>query len=250
LALNFSQGGEVSMFRKFARAAMTVVVVGLVSLLAAQSPLQKGLELRYEGEAKVQTGGGVISAKVYVNDLVTEVGEKQAATVASLRIFQPQIEGRTLPPEAALRFLSVTGVGEEEAVPIEQLFSESPPGGFVGQFVTLLPVYFFPVAQLKDGSSWTSKERIFLRADLLGEVRYQVTGKEKVGESECWVLTRTLLKPVVLQPEQGAQVNKVADKLWVDAKSGLVRQIQAGDRVANPTGSNPNSHAEPHPQGH
>jgi hypothetical protein len=226
LAFNFSQGGEVSMFRKFARAAMAVVVVGLVSLLAAQSPLQKGLELRYEGEAKVQTGGVTALAKVYVNDLVTEVGEKQAATVASLRVFQRQIEGKEIPPEAALRFLSVTGVGEEEAVPIEQLFSESPPGGFIGQFVTLLPVYFFPVAQLKDGSSWTSKERIFLRADLLSEVRYQVTGKEKVGDSECWVLTRTLLKPVVLQPEQGAQVNKVADKLWVDAKSGLVRQIQ------------------------
>jgi hypothetical protein len=30
------------MFRKFARAAMTVVVVGLVSLLAAQSPTSKG----------------------------------------------------------------------------------------------------------------------------------------------------------------------------------------------------------------
>jgi hypothetical protein len=98
LALNFSQGGEVSMFRKFALAAMTVVVVGLVSLLAAQSPLQKGLELRYEGEAKVQTGGVTALAKVYVNDLVTEVDEKQAATVASLRIFQRQIEGRTLPP--------------------------------------------------------------------------------------------------------------------------------------------------------
>ena len=79
------------MFRKFARAAMAVVVVGLVSLLAAQSPLQKGLELRYEGEAKVQTGGVTALAKVYVNDLVTEVGEKQAATVASLRIFQPPV---------------------------------------------------------------------------------------------------------------------------------------------------------------
>ena len=214
------------MFRKFVRAVMTVGIVGLVSLLAAQSPLQKGLELRYEGEAKVQTGGGAVSAKVYVNDLVTEIGEKQAAIVASLRVFQPQIEGRELPPEAALRFLTITGVGEEEVVPIEQLFSESPPSGFIGQFVTLLPTYFLPVAQLKEGSSWTSKERIFLRADLLGEIRYQVTGKEKVGDSECWSLTRTLLKPVVLQPEQGAQVNKVADKLWVDAKSGLVRQIQ------------------------
>jgi len=214
------------MFRKFVRAVMTVGVVGLVSLLAAQSPLEKGLELRYEGEAKVQTGGGVVSAKVYVNDLVTEIGEKQAATVASLRVFQPQIEGRALPPEAALRFLTITGVGEEEVVPIEQLFSESPPGGFIGQFVTLLPAYFLPVAQLKEGSSWTSKERIFLRADLLGEIRYQVTGREKVGDSECWVLTRILLKPVILQPEQGAQVNKVADKLWVDAKLGLVRQIQ------------------------
>lgn len=214
------------MFRKFVRAVMTVGVVSMVSLLAAQSPLQKGLELRYEGEAKVQTGGGAVSAKVYVNDLVTEIGEKQAAIVASLRVFQPQIEGRELPPEAALRFLTITGVGEEEVVPIEQLFSESPPSGFIGQFVTLLPTYFLPVAQLKEGSSWTSKERIFLRADLLGEIRYQVTGKEKVGDSECWALTRTLLKPVVLQPEQGTQVNKVADKLWVDAKSGLVRQIQ------------------------
>jgi hypothetical protein len=159
--------------------------------------------------------------------LVTEVGEKQAATVASLRSFPTGKlrEGHCLQKQRCDSLASQV-LEKRKRFPLSNSFPNRRPEGFIGQFVTLLPVYFFPVAQLKDGSSWTSKERIFLRADLLGEVRYQVTGKEKVGESECWVLTRTLLKPVVLQPEQGAQVNKVADKLWVDAKSGLVRQIQ------------------------
>lgn len=207
-------------------------IVALVSLavfvspLQAQSPLQKGLELRYEGEAKVQVADKSITAKVQVMDLVTEVGEGQRATVASLRTFQPQVEGQTVPPESAVRFLTITNMGEEEPVPIEQMFAESPPLGFLGQFTTLLPVYFVPTGQLKEGNAWANKERIFLRANLLGEFRYQVTSKEKVGDRECWVITRTLLKPAVIAPEQGAQVTKSADRLWVDPQTGLIRQIQ------------------------
>lgn len=204
---------------------LTVVsLVVAACLSAAQSPLQKGLELRYEGVAKLQLGGQEIGAKISVNDLVAEVGEKQVATVASLRIFQP--EGRETIPEAALRFLSITGSGEEEAIPVERLFSESPPTGFIGQFTTLLPVYFFPTEKLKEGNSWTVKERVLIRADLLGEFRYRVAGKEKVADSDCYVIERSLLNPVVLQPEQGAQVSKSSDRIWVETKTGLVKQIQ------------------------
>jgi len=84
----------------------TIALVSLAVLVAppqAQSPLQKGLELRYEGEAKVQVADKSITAKVQVMDLVTEVGEGQRATVASLRTFQPQVEGQTVPPESAVR---------------------------------------------------------------------------------------------------------------------------------------------------
>lgn len=214
------------MLHSFARFVVVISAFIAVSSLFAQSPLQKGVELRYEGEAKIQTAGRALSAKVSVNDLVVGVSENQMTTVASLRVFQPQIEGQQVLQEAALRFLSINNSGDEEAVPIEQLLSESPPLGFIGQFTNLLPVYFLPTKQLKENNSWTTKERIIIRADLLGEIRYQVVGREKVDGSDCFIVDRTLLKPVVLQPEQGAQVNKIGDRLLVDTNSGLVRQIQ------------------------
>lgn len=214
------------MLHSFARFVVVISAFIAVSSLFAQSPLQKGMELRYEGEAKVQTAGRALSTKVFVNDLVVGVSENQTVTVASLRVFQPQVEGQQIPQAAALRFLSVTNSGDEEAVPIEQLLSESPPLGFIGQFTTLLPVYFLPTKQLKENNSWTTKERVIIRADLLGEIRYQVVGREKVDGTDCFVVNRTLLKPVILQPEQGAQISKISDRLLVDANSGLVRQIQ------------------------
>lgn len=212
------------MFRWCVSFLVVVAHILAVCFSAAQSPLQKSLELRYEGEAKLQIGGQEVKAKVLVNDLVVEVVEKQAATVASLRVFQP--EGLETIPEAALRFLSITGSGEEEATPIEKLFSESPPTGFIGQFTTLLPVYFFPTEKLREGSSWTAKERILIRADLLGEFRYQVAGKEKIDGSDCYIVERSLLSPVVLQPARGAQVSKASDRIWVEAGTGLIRRIQ------------------------
>ncbi len=198
------------------------------SWLSAQSPLQQRQELRYEGEAKVEIPEKSLvvgSAKVQVLDLVTAAGEGQKSQIASLRVFQFQVQERPA-MEAALRFLSITPTGEEEPAPFEQLLAETPPIGFSGQFPVVLPFYFLPREELKEGNAWTKKERALLALEPTGEFRYQVVGKEKIGDKECWVVTRTLQQPIVFDPEQGTQLAKVTDRFWIETATGLVVQAQ------------------------
>lgn len=202
------------------------LLVGTAAVSGAQSPLKRGMELSYSGEAKVQSGERSLRAVVQVVDLVTGVQESGKATVASLRVFAPQIEGQNIPQEAALRFLTIDAQGEEETVSLQQILPEIPPFPFTRQFVQILPVYLLPVQRLKGGKEWSVKERLLAPLDLEGEIHYAVKGREKLGDAQCFVVARTLPKPLPIPQAKDAQILKVADTLWVDEQTGIVRQIQ------------------------
>jgi len=216
---------------------LLALVVGFSLLAAAQTPLKRGMELRYSGEAKLQQGQQSITATVQVVDLVTEVTEKGQATVASLRIFQPQIPDRPIPPEAALRFLDISVSGEEAMPPFEQVVSESPPLLFLANFLRILPVYFVPLDRLQEGKEWTAKERLLPRPEVDAEVCYQVRGQEKVGETLCWLISRSLPKPVSVPEMEGVQFAKIADSLWVSAQTGLVVRLKREGTLQLPQGA-------------
>ncbi|MFN4180127.1 MAG: hypothetical protein ACK4I8_07415, partial [Armatimonadota bacterium] len=116
----------------------STLLVCLLTIAASQSPLKRGMELSYNGEAKVQSGEQSLAATVQVTDLVTEVQEGKKTVVASLRVFAPQIKGREIPQEASLRFLGIGSSGEESSVGIEQVMAEVPPFPFTRQFVQIL----------------------------------------------------------------------------------------------------------------
>lgn len=210
----------------FVRSLCTILLLVLLAVGYAQSPLKRGMELSYGGEAKVQSGERSLSAIVQVTDLVVEVQEGKKITVASLRSFEPKIEGQKILPEAALRFLSIGAEGEESAVSMEQIYAEVPPFPFARQFAQILPAYFLPPQKLEVGKTWTAKERLFVPLEFEGEVQYAVKGKEKLGDSQCFVVTRVLPKPFPIPQAQDAQILKIADTLWADEQTGIVRRIQ------------------------
>lgn len=201
-------------------------LVGLLTVSHAQSPLKRGMELSFSGNAKLQIDERSITAKVQMTDLVMKVLEDKKAVVASLRIFEPKVEGQYIPQEAALRFLTVNETGEEVLVELEQIFSEVPPFPFTTQFIRVLPIYFLPARQLGNGKSWTSKERVLLSSELDAEIRYEVKGREKIGDRDCFAVTRNLPKPLPIPNSEGAQIAKIADILWFDAQTGILRRIQ------------------------
>lgn len=204
-----------------------VVAIGLLCAFGgAQTPLKKGMELRYEGEASLQVGERSMTATVQVTDLVTDVQESKKAVIASLRLFSPKLEGRDIPPEVALRFLEIGVAGEESNPTFEQVAAEVPPFPFITQFVRVLPVYFLSPQRLGTNKGWTVKERLLTLPELDGEVRYEAKGKEKVGDAECVVVTRALPKPIPIPQSEGAQITKIADTLWIDVPTGLARRIQ------------------------
>ncbi len=208
------------------RILCTILSISLLTVGHAQLPLKQGMELSYGGEVKVQSGEQTLIASVQVMDLVTEVQEGKKAAVASLRIFEPKIEGQNIPQEASLRFLEIGTAGEEAMVSFERIVAEIPPFPFTRQFVQVLPVYFLSAQKLEIGKSWTTKERVLAPTELEGEVQYVVKGKEKIGESQCIVVTRTLPKPLSIPQTKDAQILKIADTLWVDERTGVVRKIQ------------------------
>lgn len=208
------------------RLLCATLLAGLLTIGYAQLPLKRGMELSYSGEAKVQSGGQSITANVQVTDLVIEVQEGKKCVIASLRVFAPQVEGRNIPKEAALRLLNIGAAGEEGSVSFEQIVAEIPPFPFTRQFAQILPVYFLSAQKLEIGKSWVTKERILAPTEMEGEVQYTVKGKEKVGESQCIVVTRTLPNPLPIPQTKDAQILKIADTFWVDERVGIVRKIQ------------------------
>lgn len=215
---------------------MLVVAVSLIA--ASQTPLKRGLELRYSGEAMLQREGQQsMRATVQVIDLVTEVAEKGQATVASLRVFQPQTQIPNLPPEAALRFLDISVSGEEAVVSLEQVVAESPPLPFLANFWRVLPVYFVPLDRLQAEKKWVLKERLLPSPEVDAEVLYQVQRQEKIGDTICWLINRSLPKPVPVPGVEGVQIAKIADSLWVSAQTGLVVRLKREGVLQLPQGS-------------
>ncbi len=199
--------------------------LGWTVIAGAQAPLQKGQELRYDGEVRLEVPekGLVATAKVQVTDLVVSVSEERKAQIASLRLFlfqTPSQEQR----EGALRLLTISAAGEEEPAPVGQVEVELPLFSAARQFPVLLPRYFLPAEQLKEGNAWEAKEPTLLAKETAGDFRYQVEGKERVNDRECWLVSRTLQKPVVLNARQ--QVLKVTDRFWADTATGLIPQAQ------------------------
>lgn len=203
--------------------------------LVAQTPLRKGMELTYEGEAWVRVSGKETKAKMQVNEFVKEVTSDGTATVVSLRVFRHPVYS----PDASLRVVSVRSDGQE--VPLDpdskQFAGEVPPKLFSFHFVRTLPVYFVSPQRLKAGSSWVTKESVpvYLYVTTVSdqflplvkvEMRHQVMGRERVGGVSCWVVRRSLAKPVPLHGGDWAtHLSERNETLWVDAKTGLVQRV-------------------------
>lgn len=206
-------------------------IAGLLCIgVAAQTPLKRGMEFCYEGTLTKQTTERV---NLRINDLVTEVSPDGCATVVSLQEFKRQAtqEGQSPRAEAALLFIGVQPTGKTKLTALPDI-SASARDALTS---TRLPFYFLDLSRLREATEWVANEPVGAGLgetryydepqSLLGTMRYQVKGKAKVGDANCFVVTRTLAQPVPY-PVSGDQLTKLADTLWVDVQTGLVCQFQ------------------------
>jgi peroxiredoxin len=212
----------------------TMVKSSQASRPTTQIPLRKGMELTYEGEALVMVSGKETKGTVKVHEFVKEVAPEGKAAVVSLRVFRHPVYG----PDASLRFVSVQLDGKESLPDENQLAAEVPPKLFSLHFISALPSYFIPTQRLKAGSSWLTKERlpVYLYVAIGGnftpwvevEMRNQILRQEQVGGVRCWVVRRSLTKPVPIHGGNWAnQLSERNETLWVDARTGLIHKLEA-----------------------
>jgi beta-lactamase regulating signal transducer with metallopeptidase domain/peroxiredoxin len=212
----------------------TMVKSSQASRPTTQIPLRKGMELTYEGEALVMVSGKETKGTVKVHEFVKEVAPEGKATVVSLRVFRHPVYG----PDASLRFVSVQPDGKESLPDEKQLAAEVPPKLFSLHFINALPSYFIPTQRLKSGSSWLTKERlpVYLYVAIGGnftpwvevEMKNQILRQEQVGGVRCWVVRRSLTKPVPIHGGNWAnQLSERNETLWVDARTGLIHKLEA-----------------------
>jgi len=212
----------------------TMVKSSQASRPTTQIPLRKGMELTYEGEALVMVSGKETKGTVKVHEFVKEVAPEGKATVVSLRVFRHPVYG----PDASLRFVSVQPDGKESLPDEKQLAAEVPPKLFSLHFINALPSYFIPTQRLKSGSSWLTKERlpVYLYVAIGGnftpwvevEMKNQILRQEQVGGVRCWVVRRSLTKPVPIHGGDWAnQLSERNETLWVDARTGLIHKLEA-----------------------
>jgi beta-lactamase regulating signal transducer with metallopeptidase domain/peroxiredoxin len=212
----------------------TMVKSSQASRPATQIPLRKGMELTYEGEALVMVSGKETKGTVKVHEFVKEVAPEGKATVVSLRVFRHPVYG----PDASLRFVSVQPDGKESLPDEKQLAAEVTSKLFSLHFISALPSYFIPTQRLKSGSSWLTKERlpVYLYVAIGGnftpwvevEMKNQILRQEQVGGVRCWVVRRSLTKPVPIHGGNWAnQLSERNETLWVDARTGLIHKLEA-----------------------
>jgi peroxiredoxin len=212
----------------------TMVKSSQASRPTTQIPLRKGMELTYEGEALVMVSGEEIKGTVKVHEFVKEVAPEGKATVVSLRVFRHPVYG----PDASLRFVSVQPDGKESLPDEKQLAAEVTSSLFSLHFISALPSYFIPTQRLKSGSSWLTKERlpVYLYVAIGGnsipwvevEMKNQILRQEQVGGVRCWVVRRSLTKPVPIHGGNWAnQLSERNETLWVDARTGLIHKLEA-----------------------
>jgi len=203
--------------------------------VAVRVPLKKGMELTYEGLARVIVSGKEERAPVKVNEFVKEVTPDNTAIVVSLRAFPHPVDKSDI----SLRFISVQPDGKESAPDEKRLAGEIPPKLFSLHFVKVLPVYFIPQRNLKVGSSWVTKERlpIYLYVTTVNdqflpwfeiEMSNRVVRQERIGGVRCLVVRRNLTKPVPIHGGNWAKrLSERNETLWVDAKTGLIHKVEA-----------------------
>ena len=211
----------------------TMVKSSQASRPTTQIPLRKGMELTYEGEALVMVSGEETKGTVKVHEFVKEVAPEGKATVVSLRVFRHPVYG----PDASLRFVSVQPDGKESLPDEKQLAAEVTSKLFSLHFISALPSYFIPTQRLKSGSSWLTKERlpVYLYVAIGGnftpvevEMKNQILRQEQVGGVRCWVVRRSLTKPVPIHGGNWAnQLSERNETLWVDARTGLIHKLEA-----------------------
>lgn len=204
---------------------------------ARQVPMAKGMELVYEGKALVRVSGKETEGPIKVNEFVKEVASDGTTTVVSLRVFHHPVYR----PDASLRFVTVRPDGKE--IPLDpnskQFVGEIPPKLFSYHFIRTLPIYFITPRQLKADASWTAKERVpvYLYVTTVNEqffplvevtMRHRVVKRERVGGVACWIVQRSLVSPVPVHGGDWAtHLSELNEKLWLDAKTGLVRRAQS-----------------------
>jgi len=199
----------------------------------AQIPLRKGMALTYEGEALVSVSGKETKGAIKVHEFVKEVDPEGKATVVSLRVFRHPVYS-----DASLRFISVQPDGKESLPDRKQLAAEIPPKLFSLHFISVFPSYFVPVQHLRVGSSWLTKEHlpVYLYATTVKgeftpwvevEMRNQTLRQEQVKGIRCWVVRRSLTKPVPIHGGDWAnQLSERNETLWVEARTGLVYKFE------------------------
>lgn len=202
---------------------------------AVKVPLKRGLELTYEGSVQVTVRGKETRGSIKVNEFVKEIASDGSAKVVSLRVFRHPVYG----PDASLRFVSVKSDGKEIPPDEKQLAGEVPSKLLSLHFVKVLLVHFVPTQNLKLGFSWVTKEHlpVYLYAATVSgqflpwvevEMKNRVVKQEQVGSVRCWLIHRTLTKPVpIYGGDWAGQLSERNETLWVDAKTGIIHRVEA-----------------------
>ncbi|MCS7265759.1 MAG: peroxiredoxin family protein [Armatimonadetes bacterium] len=188
--------------------------------IAPTMPLQKGMELRYEGEMKetftfANIPGFSFTRRVVLLVEVMKITSAKEAEVAQLHF--TEFEGEE-------------GVTRSSRVGFGKVAMDGRVFGSWERPLTF-PYLFIAPKQLREGRTWSSKEVLiagFFSIPLKGRVVYRVLWETKMDCAECWLILRHLVQPVTLHAEDGRNfvVPAWTDWIWVDAQSGLVRRLK------------------------
>jgi peroxiredoxin len=205
-----------------------VLFLGYAMSVVQAMPLQKGMELRYEGEvAEKYASSGYpsrsLSYKVTLLVEVLECDQQKGAEIAQLTCMEgkAEIEGK----ERLVRRSNV-------------LFGKTNPDGRTTHLsrlpLSLLPLnfVFFAPDRLKEGDEWNIEDDKILSVDFLPlppkcQFTYKVEGKGDVEGVQCWLLSRRLSKPITLTEGKSELAFVETDWFWADAKTGLVRKLKS-----------------------
>jgi len=186
-------------------------------------PLQKGMELRYEGETvEKYTFSGYtgfsFSHSVLLLVEVLECDRDKGAKISQLAFTETKVEDEG--GKKSIRRSSVL---------FGKLMLDGKIINLSRQSFTF-PFLFLATERLKEGAVWSGDETLitgFFPLPLKGRVVYRVLGKSEVGGVPCWLLSRHLAKPVTLtEGERTYIVPLWMEWIWVDAQTGLVRKLR------------------------
>jgi len=184
-------------------------------------PLQKGMELRYEGEIVAKYTYSTYpsftsSRSVLLLVEVLECDRDKGAEISQLTFTEVEDEGE----EKSIRHSNV-------------LFGKVNSDGrtaHLSSWSLTFPFLFLAPERLKEGAAWSDDETLltdFFPLPLKGRVVYRVLGQSEVKGVPCWLLSRHLTKPVTLtEGERTYIVPLWTEWIWIDAQTGLVRKLK------------------------